>query len=98
MPGYPLKITDAGDQKSRLYFAFITQYLLGTSALVEVSLSVPLCAGQGRSTAEGSARLRKFQTFRSSALDLVSGKESKDAKGQYIFWFAAGSGTVRSPQ
>jgi len=47
MPGYPLKITDAGDQKSRLYFAFITQYLLGTSALVEVSLSVPLCAGQG---------------------------------------------------
>jgi hypothetical protein len=51
MPGYPLKITDAEDQKSRLYFAFITQYLLGTSALVEVSLSVPLRAEEGGSIA-----------------------------------------------
>ena len=62
MPGYPLKITDAGDQKSRLYFAFITQYLLGTSALVEVSLSVPLCADQGMSSAE--AFPRDYATFR----------------------------------
>jgi hypothetical protein len=55
MPGYPLKITDAGDQKSRLYFAFITQYLLGTSALVEVSLSVPICIGQGGLSRDCSA-------------------------------------------